>query len=708
MAPKNLKIWRIEDFEMVEQPKSSYGYFFTGDSYLVMNEYKDSDGNTAYDLHMWIGSKSSQDEYGSCAFHAVKLDDEYGGVPVQHRETEGYESSLFMGYFKPAIKYQEGGVASGFNHVEINDYSSVKRLLWVRGRRHVRANVVPLAWSSLNKSDCFVLDMGNTIYTWNGPKCNRFEALQATVVANDVRSNERAGKAKVKKLNTTKQLEEFLGPMVGSIAEGEPEPSRGSHNAKSISSCKLFKVSDDSGTMVTTLVSDKTPFKQSMLDGGNVYIISNKDAAQIFVWKGKSASKEERQEAMKNASEFIKQEGLPSHANITVMSQFSETPLFKMMFDDWQAINAQKGLGEIWSMNKIAKVAKVDFDASTLHIRPDLAAKHQLPDNGSGEVKIWRVEGSDKALVPKSTHGQFYGGDCYIVLYSYQPRGRQEYIIYYWIGSKATADEVTALPILTIKTDEEECAGAATQVRVMQNKEPPHMMMLFGGKPMIIYEGGTSRSGGQTEAASTRLFHVRSGFTERCRAIEVEAKCSSLNSNDSFLLITPTGSYAWAGLGASDAEKRECRELARSLGAATPKDVDEGSEPDEFFDILGGKMDYPNQPRTENDLVPPRLFEGSDASGNFVVEEVVGEWSQDDLNTDNVMMLDAWSGVYLWMGQDSSANEQEKSQQAAEDYLNSDPSSRDSSTPVYKIQQGNEPMSFKGFFQGWDHQLWAN
>ena len=79
-------------------------------------------------------------------------------------------------------------------------------------------------------------------------------------------------------------------------------------------------------------------------------------------------------------------------------------------------------------------------------------------------LQIWRVEGKDKNSVAESSYGQFYGGDCYIILYSYKPSGRQEYLIYYWIGSKSTKDEIAALPVLTIQTDEGECAGAATQV----------------------------------------------------------------------------------------------------------------------------------------------------------------------------------------------------------------------------------------------------
>lgn len=59
------------------------------------------------------------------------------------------------------------------------------------------------------------------------------------------------------------------------------------------------------------------------------------------------------------------------------------------------------------------------------------------------------------------------------------------------------------------------------QSRVVQGKEPAHLMSLFGGKPMIIYKGGTSREGGQTAPASTRLFQVRASSSGATRAVEV-------------------------------------------------------------------------------------------------------------------------------------------------------------------------------------------
>lgn len=59
------------------------------------------------------------------------------------------------------------------------------------------------------------------------------------------------------------------------------------------------------------------------------------------------------------------------------------------------------------------------------------------------------------------------------------------------------------------------------KVRVIQGKEPSHLMSLFGGKPMVVYKGGTSREGGQSAPAETRLFQVRSNPAGHTRALEV-------------------------------------------------------------------------------------------------------------------------------------------------------------------------------------------
>lgn len=47
--------------------------------------------------------------------------------------------------------------------------------------------------------------------------------------------------------------------------------------------------------------------------------------------------------------------------------------------------------------------------------------------------QIWRVESSGRVPVGPETYGQFYGGDCYIILYTY-PKGQIIYTWYVWLA----------------------------------------------------------------------------------------------------------------------------------------------------------------------------------------------------------------------------------------------------------------------------------
>lgn len=50
-------------------------------------------------------------------------------------------------------------------------------------------------------------------------------------------------------------------------------------------------------------------------------------------------------------------------------------------------------------------------------------------------VQIWRVENFNMVPLENMHYGEFYGGDCYVILYTYLVQGKEKYIIYYWIVS---------------------------------------------------------------------------------------------------------------------------------------------------------------------------------------------------------------------------------------------------------------------------------
>ena len=106
---------------MVSVPEHLYGQFFSGDSYVVLYEYKDVRGKDAAFIYYWQGTKSSQDEKADAALHAVELDDKMGGYPVQCRVVQNKEPQHFYLIFKGKFVVHQGGVGSGFKNRQEED-----------------------------------------------------------------------------------------------------------------------------------------------------------------------------------------------------------------------------------------------------------------------------------------------------------------------------------------------------------------------------------------------------------------------------------------------------------------------------------------------------------------------------------------------------------------------------------------------------------
>uniref|UniRef100_A0AAX7UCQ7 Scinderin n=1 Tax=Astatotilapia calliptera TaxID=8154 RepID=A0AAX7UCQ7_ASTCA len=659
-----LQIWRIENMELVPVPDNLHGSFYTGDAYVILYTVKKKE-SSFYHLHYWLGNECSQDESTAAAIFTVQLDDYLGGKPVQYRELQGVESTAFTSYFKGGLTYKTGGVASGFNHVVTNDLTA-QRLLHVKGRRVVRATQVPFSWSSFNSGDCFIIDLGDKIYQWCGSKCNKYERLKATQVARGIRDNERNARAEV------------------IVVEEGSEPSKLTDVSPILWLLSYFAF----GFPVLNIYTTTTQFHISI------------DFIYFFP-AGHNANPNERKEAMKTAENFIKQMGYPANTQIQVLPEGGETPMFKQFFLDWKERDQSEGFGKVFTTEKVAKIQQVEFDASKLHESHHMAAQYNMVDDGSGETQIWRVESSGRVPVDPKNYGQFYGGDCYIILYTY----RKGQIIYTWYeqGASCSVDELTASAFLTVELDRS-LGGNAVQVRVPQGKEPPHLLSLFKSKPLIVYKSGTSRLGDHPPPPPTRLFQVRRNLGTITRIAEVDASAASLNSNDAFFLRTPDGQgFLWIGKGASEEEEKGAEYMSKELNCSC-KRITEGQEPAKFWAELGGKKEYQTSERLESPSMthPPRLFGCSNKTGRFTVRD----FTQDDLAEDDVMLLDVWDQVFVWIGKDANEVERAESLKSAKQYIETDPGGRDKLTPVVVVKQGHEPPNFTGWFLAWDPSYW--
>lgn len=704
-----LIIWRIEKMDLVLVPPKAHGNFFEGDCYLLL--YTKKSGNSLlYDIHYWIGNDSSQDEQGSAAIYTIQLDDYLGGGPVQHREVQGYESESFKGYFKQGIIYKKGGVASGMKHVDTNTYD-VKRLLHVKGKRNVTATEVELNWNSFNLGDVFLLDLGRVIVQWNGPDSNKAERMKGMLLAKDIRDRERGGRMEIGVIEgdneqasseLLKLLYNSLGDRTQTIGPGTADEIADQTQKANI---MLYHVSDASGQMEVTEIA-KRPLVQDMLNHQDCYIL-DQGGIKIYVWKGKGATKAEKQTAMSKALEFIKMKSYPHSTNVEMVNDGAESAMFKQLFQKWTVKDQSVGLGKTFSGSKIAKVSQEKFDASLLHAKPAMAAQERMVDDGSGSVEVWRIENLEMVPVDPQWYGFFYGGDCYLVLYTYQLNKKPHYILYIWQGRHASQDELAASAFLAVQVDQD-FKGEPVQVRVCMGKEPRHFMAIFKGK-MVIFEGGTSRKGNEDPEPPVRLFQIHGTEPSNTKAIEVPAYASSLNSNDVFLLKTQTDHYLWYGKGSSGDEREMAKQLAAILSAGSEETLAEGQETVQFWETLGGKAPYASDKRLQQvkEDVQPRLFECSNKTGRFIVTEIT-DFNQDDLDPSDVMLLDTWDQIFLWIGSEANEVEKKEAPVTALEYLNTHPSGRDSETPILIIKQGFEPPNFRGWFLAWDPLKWSS
>ena len=335
-----LRVWRIEAFRVVPWPRSRYGHFHEGDSYVVLNTYKQEE-KFCFDIHFWIGKYSTADEYGTAAYKSVELDHKLNDAAVIHREVQSNETDAFCSLFG-SVSIMKGGIASGFNHVAGEKYSP--KLLHFKGEKGnaMIMKEVKLKRSKLNSGDVFVLDLGLKIYTWNGKTSNPHEKMKANEFARSLQSF-RGGRPKLVVLDEGQNDESeedfwavlpgerrFLGIKVGDIKISAAKAG-GDDSDVSARQVALFRL-NRAGSSYKRIASGgaKGTFSRRRLDENDVFLLD--DGFAIYVWVGRHASTEERSGAIAAASNYLRAYGRPSVLPIIRISSMREVPKFSSHF----------------------------------------------------------------------------------------------------------------------------------------------------------------------------------------------------------------------------------------------------------------------------------------------------------------------------------------------------------------------------------------
>ncbi|KAH0721307.1 hypothetical protein KY290_006747 [Solanum tuberosum] len=698
------EIWRIENFQPVPVPKSDHGKFYSGDSYIVLQTTSGRGGAYWHDIHFWLGKDTSQDEAGTAAIKTVELDAILGGRAVQHREIQGHESDKFLSYFKPCIIPLEGGVASGFKKPEEEVFET--RLYVCNGKRVVRMKQVPFARSSLNHDDVFLLDTEDKIYQFNGANSNIQERAKALEVTQILKEKYHDGMCDVAIIDDGNlQAESDSGSfwvLFGGFAPISKKVATDDDIVPERTTAQLYSITDG---QVNSLDGELT---KSILENDKCYILDC--GSEVFTWIGRHTQLEERKSTIQTAEEYLANQNRPKSTRITRIIQGYETHSFKSNFDSWPSGSTpapEDGRGKVAALVKQQGAAVKAASKST-------SVDEEVPPllEEGGKIEVWRIDGSAKTLIPKEDIGKFYSGDCYIVLYTYHSHERKEdYYLCWWIG-KDSIEEDREMAAQLASTMSNSLKGRPVLGRVYQGKEPPQFVAIF--HPMLVLKGGLSsgyknhiEENGLNDATyasdTVGLFRISGTSSHNNKAVQVDVVVTSLNTYECFLLQSSSSVFIWHGKQSTHEQQQLAAKIVEFLKpGVTVKHTKEGTESSAFWLGIGEKQEY-----TSNKLAPeatrePHLFSCSVNRGKFEVEEIYN-FCQDDLLTEDVMVLDTHSEVFVWVGQSAESKEKQSAFEIGQKYVELAASLEglSSDVPLYKVTEGNEPCFFTTFFS-WD------
>ncbi|GJP46171.1 hypothetical protein CLOM_g5489 [Closterium sp. NIES-68] len=687
-----LDVWRLDGGQVVAVPKADHGKFFTKDAYIVLKTSGSKHGGAVtYAIHYWLGKSTTQDDAALAAIKTVDLDAALGGKAAQYRETQGHESDLLLSYFRPCIIPTPG--SWGKPDAE----ASQPRLLQVKGRRFIHVRQVPFARASLSHSEIFVLDTRSKLFQFNGANASKQERVKGMEVMQLLQDTQYGGHASIAIIDDGKlddpDSNEFWELFGGFAPIAKKSASEDDVEAKPVPPT-LYWVSGDGLQEMGA-----GALKKLQLEGNKCYLVDM--GPTVFVWFGRISSLDERRAACIAAETQLVVGKKPPSVHVVRMPERFELPAFKACFSDWPVVPVLGG-GE--GGNKLKAMLKQSGVVDKAVAKGGAGGDEEHPPLAEmpGDLKAWRITGSTKAAVAAEEVGKFHAGESYLVQHTSIRDRKHEYLLFLWLGKDTAAAERTTATALAVRTMDA-LRGNVTLVRVVQGREPDQFLSLF--KNHLLFLKGKAAGGGADayDAAGIALFRVRARDNGLILAVQMDTVPRSLNSCECMLLQTPSNPFLWVGKNSSEADKAAATTAAEIFkpGVAL-KQLAEGKETSVFWGHLGAKGDYPAAREQREGQRDARLFHYTGTAAAAKVVEVPN-YEQEDLISEDVMLLDTHTEVFVWVGVNLPDKEKKEAFDYAQRYVEhaagSEGRSRDST--IIRVVEGFEPPMFTCHF-AWD------
>ncbi|CAN8285439.1 unnamed protein product [Cochlearia groenlandica] len=715
-----LEIWCIYNNHLISIPKSSFGKFYSGNAYIVLRTVLRKIKSPQYEIHYWLGSDANELDCVLASDKALELDLVLGCCTVQYRELQGQETEKFLSHFKPCIIPIQG-MYSPQTGLDSDTYRVT--LLMCKGDHVVRVREVPFLRSSLNHDDVFILDTSSKVFLFSG--CNsspqeKAKALEVVEYIKDNKHDEKCQIATIEDGNFSGDAGEFWSFFGGYAPISKFSSFTAQEHTHTTCVVEMSWI-DIRGNLhrigTRTLTKD-------MLENNKCYMLDCDN--EVFVWMGRNTTLTERKTSVSASEEFIQKEGRSTMTNLVLLTEGLENVRFRSYFDKWpQTVESRLYIEGREKMAAIFKRKGYSVDEF-----PD-EEEETLYKNYRDNLKVWRVDDDELSLLSIADQTKLFSGDCYIVQYTYSYKERTQHLFYVWIGCESMEEDRVASISNSIAIVSS-TKGEIVMCYIYQGSEPTRFFQIF--QSLVIYKGGLSRRYEMSlvekldkvkiyDESKASLFRVQGTSSRNMQAIQVDLVSSfllflfvfvprllssvrfaqaatSLNSTYCYILLNGAYVFSWIGNLTLDSDHNVLDKMLYFIDASRqPVSVREGNEPDLFWDLLGGKEEYPKEKETRRQIEEAHLFTCS-FSSVFQVKEIYN-FVQDDLTTEDVLLLDCQCEVYVWIGLNSNVKTKEQALNLGLKFLEMDVLEEGLAmmTPIYVVTEGQEPPFFTRFFE---------
>ncbi|KAJ3286470.1 ATP-dependent RNA helicase [Borealophlyctis nickersoniae] len=580
-----------------------------------------------------------------------------------------------------------------------------KVLIGVYGKVRLTIGMVEVSWKSLRSDAAFALDIGSTIYHWNGKSSSRVCRAKAMDVATRIRKL-RSNRPRV--LLVEPDDHELCAAFFSHLGlpRGTLPAQFDSTDPPPAGTLRIFRVMEAliRRRKLRLCYEGAAPSK-SILEPDSVYVVQC--ATEVLLWMGSKSSSEHRALGSLVAKRLAMHMRESTGAMIFVQKMYEdrESAIWKEKFIDYEgslpiAMRVSEAKGNI-----VTNLVQPPIDIPRLLLRlPPSPDQTALPDTGqTGRLIIYRVENFERYEVEPKWRGQLFRGESYILLYVYRPAysGVDKCISYFWQGSASSITQKGTSALMTIELSEL-TGGDVVQRRVVEGKEPKHLCLLFGNQSLVVRLSTPPPAA--PVGSSVIVFDIREAYDEICKAVECELNEISFNPNHVIAILSSSRSYLWYGRHSKASEQQYAVRLAGRFGAAgapnvVVRDGVDGAQK-ELEAVVGATVGVPQGLQKATSRYLARLFCCSAGSGVVQIDEVPG-FTQEDLDPNVVMILDTQQIVYVWFGPTSKPREKSMAMESAQKFVEQSPEHDKTKTSLLVTYAYQEPAEFTAQFQGW-------